>query len=165
MDKYYKFKEEAIARQKQSGTWKFIQYTDMLYIVFREEGPEIKKYADALSMTREEFISNYMKEFDYSEVMKKGPKVMAWKVYGAPGHRQKESFSPSYIYDFSDENDPIRIIEVENCDLTGTHDYSLIRIIRKTQDECIEELEGQLTDGIFENCNHGEVELWELSFT
>ena len=81
----------------------------------------------------------------------------AWKVYGMDGHRQKESFNDSYRYDFSKDGD-VRIIEVENSDKTGTNDYSLVRITRNTYKECLEELEGQLTDGIFENYCTGRIE-------
>ena len=81
----------------------------------------------------------------------------AWKVYGMDGHRQKESFNDSYRYDFSKDGD-VRIIEVENADKTGTNDYSLVRITRNTYKECLEELEGQLTDGIFENYRTGRIE-------
>lgn len=38
-----------------------------------------------------------------------------WKVYGAEGHRQRESFSKSTKYDFS-ENGETRIVEVINSD-------------------------------------------------
>ena len=80
----------------------------------------------------------------------------SWKVYGMEGHRQRESFSPSYKYDFS-ENGITRIIEVENSDRTGTNDFSIVHITRDTDDECIRELEGQLSDGIFENSRTGAV--------
>ena len=82
----------------------------------------------------------------------------SWKVYGAWGHRQRESFFPSYKYDFSDDEKGIRIIEVENSDKTGTNEYTIVRITRNTFDECEMELDGQLTDGIFENSNTGKVE-------
>lgn len=80
----------------------------------------------------------------------------SWKVYGIQGHRQRESFNNSYVYDFS-KNDKIRIIEVENADKTGTNDYSIVRITRNTAQECEDELWGQISDGIFENSNVGEV--------
>lgn len=79
-----------------------------------------------------------------------------WKVYGEVGHRQRESFCNSYKYDFSDERGA-RIIEVENADKTGTNEYSIIRITRNTPEECEKELEGQLSDGIFENSRVGKV--------
>ena len=80
-----------------------------------------------------------------------------WKVYGAYGHRQRESFNPSYKHDFSEGNN-IRIIEVLNSDKTGTNDYSIIKITKNTENECYNECWGQLCDGIFENCRVGEVE-------
>lgn len=81
----------------------------------------------------------------------------AWKIYGAEGHRQRESFKESYKYDFSKAGN-VRIIEVENSDKTGTNDYSLVRITRNTAEECFQELDGQLSDGIFENSRIGTIE-------
>jgi len=86
--------------------------------------------------------------------------TMAWKIYGTPGHRQKESFCSSFIHDFS-ENGKTRIVEVENSDKTGTNSYSLLRITRDSVDECLAEMRGQLSDGVFENSRTGEVELVE----
>ena len=80
-----------------------------------------------------------------------------WKVYGAEGHRQRESFFESYTHDFSDDKVGTRIITVENSDVTGTNMYSLISIIRNTEAECDEELDGQISDGIFENSIVGAV--------
>lgn len=83
--------------------------------------------------------------------------TMAWRVYGENGHRQRESFYPSYRYDFSNEVDGVRIIEVENSDKTGTNEYSIVRITRNTVAECKAEMSGQITDGIFENSRVGRV--------
>ena len=80
-----------------------------------------------------------------------------YKVYGAEGHRQRESFNESYKYDFS-EGDDVRIIEVENSDKTGTNDYSIVKITRNNAIECDAEFWGQLTDGIFENSVVGKFE-------
>lgn len=79
-----------------------------------------------------------------------------WKVYGAEGHRQRESFNPSYAYDFTKGAD-IRKIEIENSDKTGTNEFTIIRITRNTAEECERELDGQISDGIFENSRVGEV--------
>ena len=79
-----------------------------------------------------------------------------FKVYGRTGHRQKESFNASYMYDFSADQ-VTRIIEVFNSDMTGTNEYTVVRITRDTEDECFEELNGQLSDGIFENVGTGAV--------
>lgn len=81
----------------------------------------------------------------------------AWKVYGANGHRQRESFNKSYKHDFSTENS-IRIIEVLNSDATNTNDYSIIKITKNTSEGCYIELMGQISDGIFENCRVGKIE-------
>lgn len=82
----------------------------------------------------------------------------SWKVYGAYEHRQAESFNKSYKNDFSNNDSGIRIIEVENSDITGTNEYSIVRITRNTKAECENELWGQISDGIFENCIVGRVE-------
>lgn len=80
-----------------------------------------------------------------------------WKVYGANGHRQGESFNKSYVYDFSNNEDGTRIIEVQNADKTGTNDYSIVIITRNTAEECEQEFWGQVSDGIFENYRVGEI--------
>lgn len=84
-------------------------------------------------------------------------KTRSWKVYGLEGHRQRESFCNSYINDFSNEKDGVRIIEVLNHDKTGTHEYSIIRITRNTEEECESDFWGQLSDGVFENSRVGKI--------
>ena len=81
-----------------------------------------------------------------------------WKVYGADGHRQRVSFDQSVKYDWSDERLGTRILEVRNSDITGTNDYTVVRITRDSAEECERELEGQITDGLFENSRVGRVE-------
>mgnify|MGYP004628132059 CR=1 FL=1 len=80
-----------------------------------------------------------------------------WRVYGMEGHRQRETFFPSYKYDFSNDPDGTRIIEVDNFDKTGTHDYSVVRITRDTAKLCDAELNGQISDGIFEISRVGQI--------
>ena len=84
-------------------------------------------------------------------------KTRTWKIYGREGHRQRESFNQSYKYDFTKGNNT-RIIEVDNSDKTGTNEYSVVRITRNTNEECLSELEGQLSDGIFENLRTEKIE-------
>lgn len=108
-----------------------------------------------------ELISEFFVDNDYyknmSESKRNEKKVtMAWKIYGVEGHRQRESFCKSYKYDFS-EGENTRIIEVQNSDITGTNEYSIVIITRNSYDECEDELDGQLTDGIFENSRVGKV--------
>ena len=81
----------------------------------------------------------------------------AWKVYGADGHRQRESFHSSARINRSG-NGEICIVEVRNADWTGTHDYSIIKITADTADRCEQEFTAQLTDGVFENCRVGRYE-------
>ena len=81
-----------------------------------------------------------------------------WKVCGADGQPQQESFNESYMHDFSDDNYlGTRIIKVFNSDLTRTNDYSVVMITRNTYEECEQELRGQVTDGIFENYEVGDI--------
>lgn len=96
----------------------------------------------------------------------KDPKrfTKSWKVYGADGHRQRESFGPSVRYDFSDSNG-IRLIDVLNADETGTNEYSIVTITRNTEQECDQEFAGQISDGIFENSKVGKVEVIFSAFT
>ncbi len=82
----------------------------------------------------------------------------AWRVYGLTGHRQRESFHDSQHYDFSNEQEGKRELDIANSDKTGTNDYTLIRITRDTAEECEDELHGQISDGVFENSNVGHVE-------
>ena len=82
----------------------------------------------------------------------------AWKVYGKEGHRQRESFAPSYVHDWTNDRDGVRIVAVHNSDKTGTNDYSIIIITRGDAKECKRELKAQISDGIFENSAVGRVE-------
>ena len=81
-----------------------------------------------------------------------------WKVYGAEGHRQKMSFDESVKWDFSNPNERVRILEILNADVTGTNEYTVIKITRNSAEECEDELRGQLSDGYFENACVGKVE-------
>ena len=77
-----------------------------------------------------------------------------YHVYGEYGHRQRESFYESYEL-LNEYNDTM--ILVNNSDMTGTNDYTEIVIIAKSEKECDEILDVQLTDGIFENSKTGKV--------
>lgn len=84
-------------------------------------------------------------------------KTMKWKVYGLEGHRQRVSFGESTRDDFSKDG-KTRIIEIQNSDMTGTNEFSIISITMDTEEECRRELEAQISDGAFENSNVGRVE-------
>ena len=81
----------------------------------------------------------------------------AWKIYGRDGHRQRESFFNSRRYDCS-KNGKTLIIEVDNADKTGTHEYSIMRITCDTAEDCEDAFWGQIGDGVFENSATGRTE-------
>lgn len=83
--------------------------------------------------------------------------TIKFRIYGRDGHRQKLSFEPSRLYDFSSEETGTRIIEFFNSDRTGTNEYVDIAITCDTAEKAFLELEGQLSDGFFENVNWGHV--------
>lgn len=85
--------------------------------------------------------------------------ILVAKVYGQTGHRQRESFSHSYRYNFSCCGDGLRVLSVINSDKTATNDYSVIVIERENIELCKKEFDGQLTDGIFENSRIGMIEI------
>lgn len=80
-----------------------------------------------------------------------------WKIYGKDGHRQRMSFGESVNDDWSNDAVGIRRFEAINADMTGTNEYTIIKITRNTAQECDDELEGQISDGYFECACVGEV--------
>ena len=79
-----------------------------------------------------------------------------YRIYGADGHRQKESFDSSYTLDCT-VGEKVRVLDVRNSDKTGTNAYTEIAVTRGTEEECDAEIRGQITDGIFENYRTGKV--------
>lgn len=77
------------------------------------------------------------------------------KVYGRQGHRQRQSFGDS----FTVKPDVDVAITVLREDITNTHDYVIIMIAAAEKERCFQELEAQLTDGIFECSKVGSVEI------
>lgn len=77
------------------------------------------------------------------------------RVYGFEGHRQKHSFVKSYS--FKDWNEVS--FDVRNSDKTGTNEYTEVAITAIDEDTAVSALEGQLSDGIFENCRVGKIEI------
>lgn len=102
-----------------------------------------------------------IRKADFTELADKlveayGGVTRRWKVYGAEGHRQRESFFPSICYNFSTREEP-RIIQELNSDLTGTNEYTEVAITCSNAALCEAELDGQITDGIFENSRVGKI--------
>lgn len=87
-------------------------------------------------------------------------RVRTWKVWGQDGHRQRESFAPSWSF----ETENGAKVGVFNADATGTHAYSIVRITAPTAELCEIELLAQLSDGVFENSRTGKVEELRDSF-
>lgn len=79
-----------------------------------------------------------------------------FKIYGADGHRQKETFNHSSEYCF--ESRDVACIRVHNFDATGTHLYSLLEIHGESIEAIEKERDKQISDGIFENCIVGVCE-------
>lgn len=77
-----------------------------------------------------------------------------FRVYGADGHRQAESFNKS----FSATSWNGISFEVKNADITGTNDYSVISFEADNDFDARAELDKQLSDGVFENCRFGIIE-------
>lgn len=80
-----------------------------------------------------------------------------WKVYGAEDHSKRQSFGESVCLDWSTPGN-LRIFEADCADKTGTDEYVLVRITRNTYDQCQDELDGQLSDGFFENARYEDIE-------
>lgn len=83
--------------------------------------------------------------------------IKSFKVYGADGHRQKQSFGKTEHFDFSTETE-LRKISIIRSDITKTNDYAIIEIEMASEKEIMAELDGQLSDGFFENVRTGKIE-------
>ena len=81
-------------------------------------------------------------------------KTRTFRVYGANGHRQKESFSPSYDFTTLDNKATFQVV---NADITGTNDYTKVIITAENDEQIIDRLFAQISDGIFENSKCGDI--------
>ncbi len=79
--------------------------------------------------------------------MEKKGHTLAWK-FMCPTISKKDN---SVHWDWSNEQDGIRVFEVFCADLTGHPSYIIMRITRDNEADCRDELRGQITDGFFEN--------------
>jgi len=86
------------------------------------------------------------------------PVTRAFRVYGKDGYNQWEAGNKSWKSDWTNPHQGIRIVGCLNSDRTGHDDYAVVVICRDDADSCLRELNGQITDGIFENCAFGAVE-------
>ena len=94
---------------------------------------------------------------DYAE---NGGYRVAARVYGVDGHRQKISFLKSSFYDWSKKGVKLRKISLINSDLLNNNNqFSLIVAESDSREDCAIEINGQLSDGAFENAKTGKVEI------
>lgn len=77
---------------------------------------------------------------------------MLFVVFGADGHRQRESFNKSWSFETERA-----AVEIFNSDRTGSNLYTLMQITAEDFEACRREMEGQITDGVFENSRTGEI--------
>ena len=84
-----------------------------------------------------------------------------WHVYGADGHRQRESFADSFSFNTMNG----AYIMIRNYDMTGTHEFTKVIVLAKNEKLCDEEFETQLTDGVFENSRTGKIEVIKAATT
>lgn len=80
-----------------------------------------------------------------------------WRVYGRGDSDQELSYEQSAHWDFSTAS-KTRIIDVSTFHKTGSHKYIDVEITCDTYDACHREFNGQLTDGLFEGVDYGEIE-------
>lgn len=83
--------------------------------------------------------------------------LKCFRVYSRTGNRLEESFKPSTSFDNSEINKNDKVI-VYNADITKTHAYSILYIIKSNEVDIYAELHKQLTDGLFKKSNVDRIE-------
>lgn len=126
--------------------------TDFIY-----QGKDLLTWqAKALKEAAKEITYQTAYLVDYSEI---GGYRVAARVYGDDGHRQKISFLKSSFYDWSEKGKRLRKLSVINSDiLQNENEFSVIIADRDTREDCAIEINGQLSDGAFENAKKGRIE-------
>lgn len=81
-----------------------------------------------------------------------------YRVFGRDGHRQRVSFGKSYSFTTFEDVDIKCFCE----DKTGSNDYVDVVITAKDYKTAFDQMEKQLSDGIFENSRYGKVLLMDL---
>ena len=78
---------------------------------------------------------------------------VTFRVFGKDGHRQRASFGESFEFDtFGDTH-----IECVCEDRTLTNRFVEVIITADSFKRCVNELNAQLSDGIFESCAVGKI--------
>lgn len=83
--------------------------------------------------------------------------LKCFKVYSRTGSRLRESFKPSTSFDNSENGKNDKVI-VYNADITKTHAYSILYIIKSDEVDIYAELHKQLTDGLFKKSDVDRIE-------
>lgn len=109
---------------------------------------------DFETVTTDELLEtiNSFEEKDGEYIEFKNSPAKIYVIFGADGHRQRESFNKSWSFETERA-----AVEIFNSDRTGSNMYTLMQITAKTFEDCLEEFNGQLSDGVFENSRTGEV--------
>lgn len=77
-----------------------------------------------------------------------------FRVFGKDGHRQRASFGDSFEFDTFGGNSHIECV----CeDRTLTNQFVEVKVTADSFKRCANELNAQLSDGIFENCTVGKI--------
>lgn len=79
-----------------------------------------------------------------------------WRIYGSGGYRIHESFFKSRKLNYS-RLGFISVIEIFNSDVTGTNQYTDVRIQCYTPEECERELLDLLQYGVLRKSRIGEI--------
>ena len=79
---------------------------------------------------------------------------VTFRVFGKDGHRQRASFGKSFEFDTFGGNTHIECV----CeDVTLTNKFVDVIITADSLERCANELNAQLSDGIFEECTVGKI--------
>lgn len=83
--------------------------------------------------------------------------LKCFRIFSRTGSRLRESFKPSTSFDNSEigKNDKVIVYSV---DITNTHAYSILYIIKSNEVDIYAELHKQLTDGLFKKSNVDRIE-------
>ena len=79
---------------------------------------------------------------------------VTFRVFGKDGHRQRASFGESFEFGTLGGSAHIKCV-CEDCTLTN--EFADVIITADSFKRCADELNAQLSDGIFETCSVGKI--------
>ena len=87
---------------------------------------------------------------------------VTFRVFGKDGHRQRASFGESFEFSTFGGDAHIECI----CeDRTQTNNFVDVIITADSYERCVNELNAQLSDGIFETCATGKILIGKIEVT